>query len=324
MTRQPDSNGQLKLLLAFALGIGVAGSGAWFFSGRSETVAVRLPEARIAVEAPASESVPAAQEALPAEPVKPAVSAWRPVRTPAPKVAPRQPPPASPAPRQAATTSAPVPTVVEAPKPSEPQAPTLPEVIRREQPRLDAVAPPPPPAPAAASVTVKAGSVLNIRLAERISTETHKNGDTFSATLAQPLVIDGMVIAERNSRIQGRVVQSERAGKVQGTAALSLELTQLTTSDGQKVQIRTSPVVKEGENSRRDDAKKIAIGSAVGAAIGAIAGGGKGAAIGAGAGAGAGAGTVVMTRGKDAELVVETRLSFSLSESVTLTEKLSN
>lgn len=326
MTPQPDNNGQLKLLLAFVLGIGVAGTGAWFFSGRGETVAARQPEPRIAVEAPASESVPppVATPVEPVEPVRPAVSAWRPVRTPEPKRTARPSPPASPAPRQVATAPAPTPAVVEAPKPSEPQPPTLPEVVRREQPRLDAVAPPPPPPPAAASVTVKAGTVLNIRLAERISTETHKNGDAFAATLAQPLVIDGMVIAERNARIQGRVIQSERAGKVQGTAALSLELTQLTTSDGQKVQIHTSPIVKQGENSRRDDAKKVAIGSAVGAAIGAIAGGGKGAAIGAGAGAGAGAGTVVMTRGKDAELVVETRLSFSLSESVTLTEKLSN
>ena len=320
MTSEPNNSGQLKLILAFALGICVAGLGAWVFSGKRETVAARRPEPRLAVEAPAVESRPAepAEPAEPAQPVKAAPVVRRgvpPARVTNTTVKPVT--PAVPAVKQ----PPPLPVILEAPKPTEPQAPVLPEVVRREQPGLDAVPPPPPPA---ASVTIKAGSVLNIRLAERISTEKHKNGDAFAATLPQPLVVDGFVIAERNSKIQGRVVQSERAGKVQGTASLSLELTQLTTSDGQKIQIHTPPVVQQGENSRRDDAKQVAIWSALGAAIGAIAGGGKGATIGAGAGAGAGAGTVAITRGKDAELATETRLSFSLSEAVTLTEKLSN
>jgi hypothetical protein len=60
----------------------------------------------------------------------------------------------------------------------------------------------------------------------------------------------------------------------------------------------------------------------IGAAIGAIAGGGKGAAIGAGIGGAAGAGTVLATRGEQAELAAETRLSFRLKNPVTVTEKL--
>jgi hypothetical protein len=60
----------------------------------------------------------------------------------------------------------------------------------------------------------------------------------------------------------------------------------------------------------------------IGAAIGAIAGGGKGAAIGAGVGGAAGAGTVLGTKGEQAELENETRLTFKLKQPVTLTEKL--
>lgn len=62
--------------------------------------------------------------------------------------------------------------------------------------------------------------------------------------------------------------------------------------------------------------------AAIGAAIGAIAGGGKGAAIGAGVGGAAGAGTVLATRGEDASLPSETRVTFRLKNPVTITERL--
>jgi hypothetical protein len=51
-------------------------------------------------------------------------------------------------------------------------------------------------------------------------------------------------------------------------------------------------------------------------------GGGKGAGIGAGAGGAAGAGDVLLTRGKPAEIPVETRVSFRVQDSVTITERL--
>jgi hypothetical protein len=60
----------------------------------------------------------------------------------------------------------------------------------------------------------------------------------------------------------------------------------------------------------------------IGAAIGAIAGGGKGAGIGAGVGGAAGAADVLLTRGKPADIPVETRLTFRVQEPVTITEKL--
>jgi hypothetical protein len=59
----------------------------------------------------------------------------------------------------------------------------------------------------------------------------------------------------------------------------------------------------------------------LGAIIGAIAGGGKGAGIGAGVGGAAGAGDVLLTRGKDAVIPVETKLTFRLQEPVSITEQ---
>ncbi len=179
--------------------------------------------------------------------------------------------------------------------------------------------PPAPPAPR--KVTVPAGTLLTVRLTEGLSSEKNQAGDTFTATLDQPLIVEGLVLAERGARVEGRVLEVERAGRVRGLASMKIHLTRLHTSDGQVVEIRTEPFGKTAEASRGDDAKKIGIGAAVGAAIGAIAGGGKGAAIGAGAGGAAGTGTVLATRGKPVVLASETRLSFRLQEAVTLVEK---
>jgi hypothetical protein len=180
--------------------------------------------------------------------------------------------------------------------------------------------PPPPPTPH--TVTIPAGTLVSVRLNQTLTTEKSRAGDSFSATLDQPLIIDGFAIAERGAHVQGKVLEVQEAGRVKGVAMLAVGLTRLHTSDGQDVQIQTERFSKEGPTSKADDVKKIGAGAAIGAAIGAIAGGGKGAAIGAGVGGAAGGGVVAATRGKPAELPVETRLTFRLQNPVTLTEQL--
>ncbi|HLZ96479.1 MAG TPA: hypothetical protein VKP66_00950, partial [Steroidobacteraceae bacterium] len=118
-----------------------------------------------------------------------------------------------------------------------------------------------------------------------------------------------------------KIVQSQRAGRVKGLSDLAIELTQLVTSDGQRVPIATETFLKHGQSSTGEDAAKIGAGAVIGAAIGAIAGGGKGAGIGAAAGGAAGAGDVILTRGKPAVLPAETQINFRLRNSVTITER---
>jgi hypothetical protein len=191
------------------------------------------------------------------------------------------------------------------------------------------VTPPPPPPqpepkpeiPQPRSVTIASGTLLTVRLGETISTERTRQGDSFSATLDQPLVVDGLVIAEKGARVNGRVVDTVEAGRVKGLAHLSLELTSLMTSDGQKIVLRTARFEKEGPSSKTQDTEKIGAGAAIGAIIGAIAGGGKGAAIGAAGGGAAGGGVVAATRGKPAVLPSETKISFRVDQPVTITEK---
>lgn len=177
---------------------------------------------------------------------------------------------------------------------------------------------PPPPIQ---TVTLPPGTLIQVRLAERLATDRNLEGDSFVATLDHELVADGWVLAEAGSRVLGRIAQLDQAGRVTGIASMTLELTSITTADGQKIPLHTASFLRKADTSKNEDAIKIALGSAIGAVIGAAAGGGKGAAIGAASGGAAGVGTVLATRGKAAVLDVETRLSFRLDDPVAITEK---
>jgi hypothetical protein len=203
-----------------------------------------------------------------------------------------------------------------------PVAPPPPPPVAEAPRQVEAPPPPaPPPPPPPRKVTVAAGTLLPVRLIETISSDKNHPGDTFTASLDEPLVVDGFVIAERGARVEGRIVDTTQAGRVKGLASFGLALTRLTTSDGQNIEISTDSFTKQGPESKGSDAAKIGGAAAIGAAIGAIAGGGKGAAIGAGVGGAAGTGGVMSTRGKPAVLPSETKLSFRLNNSVTITEQ---
>jgi hypothetical protein len=218
---------------------------------------------------------------------------------------------------------------------NDPPAPPLPPVeTKPDPPPAIVAAPAPTPAPpqnvpvqnvslpapnvetrAPHTVTLATGTLLAVRVGETLSSAHNQPGDTFLATLTQPLVIDGFIIAERGARLEGRVVEA-------GASHLGISVVRLATADGQNIRIRTEPFVKQAGSSAGTDAAKIGGGAAIGAIIGAIAGGGKGAAIGAGAGGAVGAGGVLLTRGQSAEIKVETRVSFRVQDSITITERL--
>lgn len=170
-------------------------------------------------------------------------------------------------------------------------------------------------------VTLPAGTTLSVRLGESLSSDSTNEGDKFQATLDAPVVSDGFIIADRRSRVVGRVVQANRAGRVKGLSNLALSVTEINTTDGQRVPVETDSYEKWGNSSVKGDAAKVAGAAALGAIIGAIAGGGKGAAIGAGAGGAAGTGVALGTRGAAVSVPSESLLTFRLARPITITEK---
>ena len=202
------------------------------------------------------------------------------------------------------------------PAPVRPPAPQRESVIIPNDPE-----PAPPGSRSANRVILLAGTVLPVRIGETISSAHNQKGDTFFATLDQPLVIDGFVIADRGARVEGEVVDSIAPGRGKNSTRLEIRLVRLSTSDGQRIAIRTDTFHREANSDNGKDVAKVAAGAAIGAAIGGAAGSGKGAGIGAAVGGAAGLADVLLTRGKSLEIPVESRISFRMAEAVSITER---
>lgn len=166
-------------------------------------------------------------------------------------------------------------------------------------------------------LTIKAGTFVTVRVNQPLSSDRNQQGDAFSATLARPLVVDGVVVAEHGQVVAGRVVETEKAGRVRGVSRLAVELTELSLVDGQQFPIKTQLINRAGPTSTGRDAGAIAATTATGAAVGAAADWGRGAAIGAGVGAAAGTIGVLLTRGHETVIDPESVLTFRIESPVT-------
>ncbi len=173
----------------------------------------------------------------------------------------------------------------------------------------------------AESVTVPAGTALEVRLVQGIDTAKTASGSAFEATLASALVVNGKELAPIGSTVTGKVTHVVSAGRLEKPAELSLVLDSLTPKGGEKVAISTHTWSRKGESHKKRNAEMIGGGAAAGALIGALTGGKKGAAIGAGVGAGGGTGVAAATGKKQIELAPEAKLNFKLSSPVTLTAR---
>jgi hypothetical protein len=177
--------------------------------------------------------------------------------------------------------------------------------------------PTPPPPPPPQKVTIPSGTALSVRLVDSIDSERNQTGDSFHATLNNPITIDGETVIPSGTDVVGHLADVKSAGKFAGQSVVALQLDSVT-SGGRTYNIQTDQYKKQGSSRGKNTAEKVGAGAGIGAIIGAIAGGGKGAAIGAAAGGGLGGGVQAATKGQQIKLPSETILSFTLQSPVTV------
>lgn len=181
--------------------------------------------------------------------------------------------------------------------------------------------PPPPPIPA--SITIPQGTYITVRVNQYLSSDRNQPGDAFSATLVDPVVVNGIVVAESGQTVGGRVSLVEKHSTSR-PARLGVQLTTLTLVDGQQLSINTQLTSRRGGTTPGGvEAGTVATTTGLGAAIGAAAGWGTGAAIGAGAGALAGLIGVVVTHNHASVIAPEQVLTFQLQSPVTFSTSVS-
>ena len=185
-------------------------------------------------------------------------------------------------------------------------------------------APPPatlPTAPEPRTLEIPAGTSLTFALIDSLSSDGNMQGDTFQASLAEAVVIDGRTVIPMNAPASGRVLAVDEGGRVSGRARIELLMTSVEAGQ-QTISLLegTAPFVAEADPSRGRDAGTIGGAAGVGAAVGGILGGGTGAVIGGAIGGGGGTAVVLATRGNQIELPSETRIIFMVDEPIQIIE----
>src|ERR1700745_3222035 len=156
---------------------------------------------------------------------------------------------------------------------------------------------------------IPSGTPIRIRMIDKLSSEDAQAGDTFHATLEEPIALEGRTLYPKGADVMGRVSDVHRTGRLSEPGELDLVLA--TVSSGTTAaSVRVEPLVIKGESPTKSNATKIGGGAALGAIIGGVGGGGKGAAIGTVAGGAAGAGTAAATGKRPAMVESEAVLSF--------------
>jgi hypothetical protein len=171
------------------------------------------------------------------------------------------------------------------------------------------------PAPNASGIELPAGTTITVRMIDSVDSERDSLGQTFKASLDEPIMLNGDVVIPRGNDVLIKLVNEKQSGKIEGKTSLTLDVVWIDVN-GRHVDVATGEVTQASGSRTAKSAKVIGGTAALGAIIGGIAGGGKGAAIGAGAGAGAGTVAQVATHGQQVKIPSETRLTFTLEQPV--------
>lgn len=174
--------------------------------------------------------------------------------------------------------------------------------------------------------------VLRVRMNSKLSSKTANVGDTFTATVVDPVYAAGKLVIPASSTVTGRVSSVKRASRKSKAGALGVDFISISTPQGRRYAISGSLTDLDGtvnadnesgvtgRSAKRRNIGFIGGGAAGGALIGGLAGGGSGAAIGAGVGAGLGIAGSLLSKGKEAEVKPGTEFGVILNRSVMMYE----
>ncbi len=181
---------------------------------------------------------------------------------------------------------------------------------------------------AAQSHTVPAGSKINCRLTQTLSTKSNFQNDPFQARISEPLYVGNDIVLPTGSLIDGRIAWLVKPGRVRGVGEMRLDIDQVTMPDGRKLSLNAVltnaygvPAAKvsgeegyvKGPSSKIRDAEMAMLGMGGGGFIGLLIAGPQGAVIGGAIGGGALIANSMRTRGPDLTLPTGTQLEYQLS-----------
>src|SRR5690606_7205983 len=100
---------------------------------------------------------------------------------------------------------------------------------RQTTPRPSTPGPTPAPEPSrprTVTLSAPAGSTFSVRLNEEVSTRSHSVGETFTATLSEPLIAsNGTTLIPAGATVRGQVTDSRKSGRAGEEAYIGITFT---------------------------------------------------------------------------------------------------
>ena len=187
---------------------------------------------------------------------------------------------------------------------------------QRPAPTTTSPAAPPPAKPKVLMVDVPAGTTLNLALDMGLNSKTSLVGDTFTATVLEPIMAGSSESIPAGSKIEGTVTEAVAAKRGAGNAKLSMSFDRLILPDGYQTAIKGS-FQEVTESKKKRNAAVIGGSAAGGALLGRILGKDtKGAVIGSIIGGGIGTAVILGKEGEQAKLPADTPFEIRLEEPV--------
>lgn len=166
---------------------------------------------------------------------------------------------------------------------------------------------------------VPAGTRLQLSMDSEISSKVAAVNDTFTATVAKPLVVSDSVVLPVGTVIEGRVIDVTSAAIGGRNGQMQVRFETMRFADNQRRRIEGLLVRKLQAGSSRTAALiSIIGGTAAGAIVGAASKAENGALLGAGIGAGTGTSIAFLRKGKDVYIRTDEEFEIELKSDVTL------
>ncbi len=84
----------------------------------------------------------------------------------------------------------------------------------------------------AANYSVPSGTTIHCRLTQTLTTGLSFQGDHFTATVSEPVVIGGQDVIPLGSTVEGRIALMAKPGRIKGVGEMRLLAERITFSDG--------------------------------------------------------------------------------------------
>jgi type IV secretion system protein VirB10 len=177
---------------------------------------------------------------------------------------------------------------------------------------------------------IPAGTTLHCRLTQTLDTRLNHPDDPLTATVAEPLIIDGHDVVPAGTKLEGRISRLQRPGRIRGVGEMRLSANKIILPDGHSFPLNAILVstyeaegakvvggegTVKGPSSRLKTLEEIGGGAAAGGVIGLLF---HHSVLGMAIGSTAGFVDRVRRRGQDLTLPRGTQLNYQLTRELVI------